>query len=132
MLIMVGRALGQRLHRHIDRHQHARQREFTAQLMQLVEVVAQSHLALSAQGILHGVGIDVGSAIPVPTDPLPHTQKTRHRQATQGLLQMRIQTRNFAQERRLVVAEGVFDLVSHRELGKTQQTGLPQLHHPGA
>ena len=49
----------------------------------------------------------------------------------EGLLQFRIQLGNFAQKRGLVIAQRVFNLIGHRELGIAQQARLPELHHAG-
>ena len=46
-------------------------------------------------------------------------------------LQVGVQLGYFAQKSRFVVAQCIFNLVGHGQLGKAQQAGLPQLHHTG-
>ena len=102
-------------------------------MVHLRQVVAQRHLGLAAQGQRQGVGADVGVAVAVAADPLPHAQKGRHvSRAAQRVLQLGIQLGDFAQEGGLVVGQSVFDLVGHRQPGKAQQPRLPQLRHAGA
>jgi hypothetical protein len=43
-----------------------------------------------------------------------------------------VQPRHLTQEGRLVVRQGVLDLVGHRQLGSAQHARLPQLRHPRA
>ena len=70
-------------------------------------------------------------AVAIAADPLAHAQEAGHRLTVECCFKFGIQLGNLAQEGRFVVRQGVFDLVSHRQLGKTQQSGLPQLHHAG-
>ena len=46
-------------------------------------------------------------------------------------LQIGVQLGYLAQKGGLVITQRVFNLVGHREFGKTQQPGLPELHHAG-
>ena len=132
VLVAVGRALGQGLHLGRELHQHRRQGQLAAQVMHLGQVMPERHVGLAAQSVGQGLGVDVGVAVAVAANPLAHAQKTVHRVRPQRLLQAGIELGDFTQKSGFVIAQRVFHLVGHRQLGKTQQAGVPQLQHPGA
>ena len=100
--------------------------------MHLGEVMAQRHLALAAQGVLQGLGADVGVAVAVAANPVAHAQEVVLHAGAQHVLQVGIELGNFAQKSGFVVAQRVLDFVVHAQFAVAQQPGLPQLHHPGA
>ena len=132
VFVGVGRAVRQLAHSRRDPDQHRRQRQLRAQVMDLGEVVAQRHFALAPQRVFQRVRADVGIAVAVAADPLAHAQEAGHRMLAQLALQVGVDLGNLAQEGGLVIAQRVLDLVGHRQLGETQQPGLPQLQHAGA
>ena len=81
----VGRALGQSLHGRRKVHQHGRQRQFTAQIMNLGEVMPERDLRLALQGMAQGLRVDIGVAIPIAAYPLTHAKKGCNRMAAQRL-----------------------------------------------
>ena len=127
----VGRRIGQGLQGFGHAHQHGRSGQLTAQPMDLGQVVAQRHFALPLHRVLQGVGVHIRVAIAVAAHPLAHPEKRRNGLATQRGFQVGIQLGNFRQKRGLVIAHGVFNFIGHGEFGEAQQTGLPQLQHPG-
>jgi hypothetical protein len=98
----------------------------------LGEVEAQRHLGLAGQGVAQRRRADVGVAVAVAADPVAHAQEGRDAVAGQGALDVAVQARDLAQEGHWVVAQRVFDLVGHRQLGGAQHARLPQLRHTGA
>ena len=100
--------------------------------MHFGQVVAQRHFALAAQCLHQRVGAHVGVAIAVAANPLAHAQKAVYLLHAQIAFQVGVNARNFTQKGRLVVAQGVFDLVGHGQLAVAQQARLPQLGHAGA
>ena len=125
VFVGVGRAFGQRAHvgRKID--EQGRYRQLAAQKMHFGQVVAQRHLGLPLECVLQGLRADVRVAVAVAAYPLAHTQKAVDMAAAKLALQIGVEPGNFAQERGFVVTQRVFDFVGHRELGETQQPGLP-------
>ena len=103
--------------------EHARQREFSAHEVELLEVVVESRLALPPQGDVQCFGIHVRVAVAVATDPADGS--------AEQILEVGIEARDLAQERRPVVAQRVFDLVPDRKLAVTQEARLPQLRDAG-
>ena len=132
VLVVVGRVCGQRQHGRRDRCQRVRHRQLAAQQVHLGEVVAQRHLGLARQGPAHGARTHVGIAVSVAPDPVPHAQERGDVVPFEGVLHLCVQARDLAQEGGGVVAQCVFDLVVHRQLGGAQHAGLPQLGDPGA
>ena len=127
MLAGVGRAGGELAHRGRDVHQDGGDRQLGAELVHLGQVVAQRGLALLAQRELQRVGGDVGVAVAVAADPVAHAKERRDLEAGQRLLDLAVHARDLAQERGVVVADRVLDLVGHGELGVAQQARLPEL-----
>ena len=130
----VGRAIDQRLHldRHVD--QRGRQRQLAAQEVNFCQVVAQCHFGLAAQCVFQRQRAHVRVAVAVAADPLAHAQERGNgrrsaifRCSAQRLFQLGIDARDLAQESGLVVAQRILDFVQHRECGKAQQSGLPEL-----
>ena len=132
VLVGVGRAFGQRLHGRADLHQHGRHRQFSAQVMHFGQVVAQRHVGLAGEGVFQRLGADVGVAVAVAANPLAHAQKAVYGLLAEFALEVGVELGNLAQKSRFVVAQRVFNLVGHRELAKTQQARLPELHDAGA
>ena len=131
VFVAVGGVVCQRLHLGRAFRQHGGDGQFAAQVVHFGQVVAQRDFGLAAQGVFQGLGTDVGVAIAVATDPLAHAQKAVHRVVAQLFFQIGVEFGNLAQERGFVVAQRILDFVGHREFGKTQQAGLPQLHDAG-
>ena len=132
VFIAVGRFVGQRLHGRQAAHQHARDREFAAQVVHLGQVMAQRHVGLSPQGLDKGLRVHIGVAVAVAADPLAHAQKAVHVLLAQFALQPGIDLGDFLQEGAFVIAQRVFNLVGNRELAVAQQPGLPELDDAGA
>ena len=131
MLAGVGRALGQGFHLGRHPHQARGQRQFSAQVVHLGQVMAQRHVRLSAQCVLQRLRSDVGVAVAVAANPLAHAQKAVHGVLAQFGFQVRIDLRDLAQESRFVIRQRVLDLIGHGELAVAQQARLPQLRHAG-
>ena len=127
VLVVIGRARGQRQHGRRHGGQGVRHRQLAAQQVHLGQVVAQRHLGLARHGAAHGARAHVGVAVPVTPDPVPHAQEGGDLVPFQGVLHLAVQTRNLAQEGGGVVAQRVLDLVVHGERGGAQHAGLPQL-----
>ena len=127
--VRVGRRIGQGLQSRWHTHQHGRGGQLAAQPMQLGQVVAQRHFALTLNRVLQGVGVHIRVAVAVAAHPLAHAEKRRNGLAAQVGFQVGIQLGNFRQKCGLVIAHGIFNFVGHGELGETKQTGLPELQH---
>ena len=69
VFVVIGRALSQCQHLGAKGHQHGRERQLAAQVMQLGQVVAQHHFALAAQGVFQGLCAHIGVAVAVAADP---------------------------------------------------------------
>ena len=99
--------------------------------MSLNQIVAQRNFGMAAQRVVERGGRYVGVAVAVAANPLAHAQKAVNRLAAQFALQVGIQLGNFTQKSRFVVTQCVFNFICHRQFGKAQQAGLPQLHDAG-
>ena len=130
--VVVRAAFGQGLHIRAALGQEGRERQLTAQVMHLGEVMAQRHFALATQRVVQGLGADIGVAIAVAANPLAHAQKRVRHTLAQHVFHVGIQLGNFTQKRAFVIAQRVFDFIGHAELAAAQQPGLPELHHAGA
>jgi len=128
----VGRSVGQREQGRGHLRQGLRNRELGAQQVHLGQVEPQHRFGLAREGMAQRAGVDVGVAVAVAADPMAHAQERGHAVARQRTLEFAIQARYLAQESARVVAERVFDLVGHAELGGAQHARLPQLGHTGA
>ena len=132
MFVGVGGAFGQCLHFRAHVHQQGRERQLAPEVVDLGQVVAQGHFGLPPQRILERLGAHVRVAVAVAADPLAHAQEARDRLLAKLPLQVGVELGNLAQERRFIVAQRVLDLVGHRQPGKAQQAGLPELDHARA
>ena len=130
MRILVGRGIGQRLHGRRVAHQKARHRELAAQVEHLGQVMPQRHFRLPRQRVPQRLRRDIGVAVAVAANPLPHAQEAVHRLVAEFFFQIGVQPRNLAQERCLVITQRVFHLVCHGQFGGAKQARLPKLQHP--
>ena len=132
MFVGVGGARGQGLHLRAHVDQHGRERQFAPEVVDLGQVVAQGDFGLPPQGVFERLRADVWIAVAVAANPLAHAQEARHRLLAKLPLQAGVEPGDLTQERGLVVAQRVLDLVGHRETGEAQQAGLPELEHARA
>ena len=130
MRIVVARALGQRrqFRRTADKRQ--RDRELGTKLLNFLEIMAQRGFALLPHRIFQSLRDDVRIAVAVAADPRAHAEERRQMCPAEPLFKLGIEAWNLVQERRLVIAQRVLDLVSDRQTRHAQQTRLPHLHHP--
>ena len=127
--IVIRRGIGQRLHcgRHLG--QTRRNGQLATQVVHLGQIVTQHHITLAAQRQLQSWRRDIGIAIAIATNPLPHAQEAVNALAIKRSLQIGIQLRHFPQERRFVITQRVFNFICDGQFGITQQARHPQLRH---
>ena len=129
MRVRIARPIGQRSERVRAADEQLRHRELRSQFMRLRQIVPQRDLALLPECLLQRPGIDVGIAVAIAADPGAHTKERRDGLALAEFLEFGVEAGYLAKKGCVVVAQRVLDLVADRQAGKSQQPGLPHLHH---
>ena len=131
----VARGLGQRGELGGRGDQPVGHRQLDRQPRHLGQVVAQRGLGLPGGGPAQRVGGDERVAVPVAADPRTRSQQRPLEQRHPGpalpqrRAQLRVQRGHHLEQRQLVVAQRLVDLVGQPEPRQPQQRGLPQREH---
>src|ERR1700733_829029 len=111
-------------------------RQFGAQLVQFVQIVADRSGALQPHRLVQHVGGDERIAVPVATDPRPDAEERADRlrprlagHRVESVLDRAVEARQLMEERIVVEREGVGDLVDDLKLRLAQEVRAPEDEH---
>ena len=126
-------AVGERVQFLADPHELGGQRQLAAELMQLVEIVAERAGALQSRGLVKHARGHIGIAVAVAANPRADAQEGRDPLPgrARALLGERVrddavEPRQFTEERVIVIGEAIGHLVDYGQAGLTQHVGAPQ------
>ena len=127
---LVGGALGQHLDLFVARGEPRAERQFGAQLMQLVEIELQRPRALHPHRLGDDVAGDERIAVAVAADPGADAQERgdpprQARGRSERIFDRAVELGQFAQERVVVIGEAVGDFVDHAKFCLAQHVGAP-------
>jgi hypothetical protein len=129
---LVLRRVGQREQRGRRRHEPRRHRQLDGEPIQLGEVVRERLRRLTLDGVAHDVGGDERIAVAVPADPRSHAQHGMGRRRRVGPVPRQladedaVHLRHLLEQREVVVAERLVDLVAQPQAREPQHRGLPE------
>ena len=130
MGVVDARSIGQCVELRGKVDEARRHRQFDPKLVELVQIVPYSHLALTAQGAHKGIHIHIRVAVPVAANPGAHLKEPRHSHA-QPFFKVRIKMRDLSKEARPIEPERILDFVCDGEMREPQKPRLPELDDPG-
>ena len=129
----IGGAVGQRIELGADPDERRGQRQDAAELVQLVEIIAERPGALLPHRLVQHLGGDERIAVAVAADPRANAQERRDRpvaalvpEGIEPVLDRAIEARQLLEEGVVVIGEAVGDLVDHLQPRLAQHVGAPE------
>ena len=129
----IGGAVGQRVELGADPDERRGQRQDAAELVQLVEIIAERAGALLPHRLVQHLGGDERVAVAVAADPRADAQEGRDRplaalvpEGVEPVLDRAVEARQLLEEGVVVIGEAVGDLVDHLQPRLAQHVGAPE------